>query len=158
MASSARLIQMKWRYTLHLHASLGEYWLARGDHRRAAEFAERSLAGSRPTRSLKYVARTLRLLGDVARRDRRWDDAERALRESVEVARAIVHPNQTWKTELALARLQAATGRRDEAAESLAAARRTIEGLRGGVRDARLLAGLTVGPLIRGVFDASPFD
>jgi tetratricopeptide (TPR) repeat protein len=149
---------MKWRYTLHLHASLGEYWLARGDHRRAVEFAARSLAGSRPTRSLKYVARALRLLGDVARRDRRWDDAERALRESVEVARAIAHPNQTWKTELALARLRAATGRRDAAAESLAAARRTIEGLRGGVRDARLLAGLTDGPLIRGVFDASPFD
>ena len=149
---------MKWRYTLHLHASLGEYWLARGDHRRAAEFAERSLAGSRPTRSLKYVARALRLLGDVARRDRRWDDAEGALRKSVEVARAIAHPNQTWKTELALARLHAARGRRDAAAESLAAARRTIEGLRGGVHDARLLAGLTEGPLIRGVFDASPFD
>jgi tetratricopeptide (TPR) repeat protein len=149
---------MKWRYTLHLHASLGEYWLARGDHRQAAEFAERSLAGSRPTRSLKYVARALRLLGDVARRDRRWDDAERALRESVEVARAIAHPNQTWKTELALARLHAARGKRDAAAESLAAARRTIEGLRGGVHDARLLAGLTEGPLIRVVFDASPFD
>ncbi len=149
---------MKWRYTLHLHASLGEYWLARGDHRRAAEFAERSLAGSRPTRSLKYVARALRLLGDVARGDRRWDDAERALQESVEIARAIAHPNQTWKTELALARLFAGTGRRDAAAESLAAARRTIERLRGGVRDARLLAGLTEGPLIRGVFDASPFD
>ena len=108
--------------------------------------------------SLKYVARALRLLGDVARRDRRWDDAEEALRESVEVARAIAHPNQTWKTELALARLHAARGRRDAAAESLAAARRTIEGLRGGVHDARLLAGLTEGPLIRGVFDASPFD
>jgi hypothetical protein len=66
--------------------------------------------------------------------------------------------NQTWKTELALARLRAATGRREAAAESLAAARRTIEGLRGGVRDVRLLAGLTNGPLIRGVFDASPFD
>ena len=149
---------MKWRYTLHLHVSLGEYWLARGDHRRAAEFAQRSLAGSRPTRSLKYVARALRLLGDVARRDRRWDEAERALRESVDVARAIAHPNQTWKTELALARLHAAAGRRDAAGESLAAARRTIEGLRGGVRDAHLLAGLTNGPLIRGVFDASPFD
>jgi len=149
---------MKWRYSLHLHASLGEYWLARGDHRRAAECAERSLAGSRPTRSLKYVVRALRLLGEVARRDRRWDDAERALRESVEIARTIVHPNQTWKTELALARLHAATGRRDAAAESLAAARRTIAGLRGEVRDARLLAGLTDGPLIRGVFDASPFD
>ena len=63
--------------------------------------------------------------------------------ESIEVARAISHPNQTWKTELALARLHAAAGRRDAAAESLAAARRTIEGLRGGVRDARLLAGPT---------------
>jgi hypothetical protein len=77
---------------------------------------------------------------------------------SVEVARAIAHPNQTWKTELALARLHAARGKRDAAAESLAAARRTIEGLRGGVHDARLLAGLTEGPLIRVVFDASPFD
>src|SRR5204862_5832734 len=48
---------MKWRYTLHLYASLGEYWLARGDRRRAVEFAGRSLAMSRPTRSLKYVAR-----------------------------------------------------------------------------------------------------
>jgi tetratricopeptide (TPR) repeat protein len=149
---------MKWRYSLHLHASLGEYWLARGDDRRAAEFADRSLAGSRPTRSLKYVARALRLLGDVARRDRRWDAAERALGESVDVARAIAHPNQIWKTDLALARLHAATGRRDAAAESLAAARRTIEGLRDGVRDPRLLAGLTDGPLIRGVFDGSPFD
>jgi class 3 adenylate cyclase/tetratricopeptide (TPR) repeat protein len=149
---------MKWRYSLHLHASLGEYWLARGDDRRAAEFADRSLAGSRPTRSLKYVARALRLLGDVARRDRRWDAAERALGESVDVARAIAHPNQIWKTDLALARLHAATGRRDAAAESVAAARRTIEGLRDGVRDPRLLAGLTDGPLIRGVFDGSPFD
>jgi len=149
---------MKWRYTLHLHASLGEYWLARGDRRRAAEFAERSLAGSRPTRSLKYVARALRLLGEIAGRDRRWDDAERVLQESLEVARAIAHPNQTWKAEMAMARLHAAAGRRAAADGSLAAARHTIERLRGGVRDARLLAGLTDGPLIRSVFDASPFD
>ena len=149
---------MKWRYTLHLHASLGEYWLARGDRRRAAEFAERSLAGSRPTRSLKYVARALRLLGEIAGRDRRWDDAERVLQESLEVARAIAHPNQTWKAEMAMARLHAAAGRPAAADGSLAAARHTIERLRGGVRDARLLAGLTDGPLIRSVFDASPFD
>ena len=149
---------MKWRYTLHLHASLGEYWLARGDDRRAAELAERSLAMSRPTRSLKYVARALRLLGDIARRDRRWGDAERFLEESANVALAIAHPNQCWKTELALARLHAAAGRGEPAAAALAAARRTIEGLRTGVRDARLLAGLTEGPQIRGVFDPAPFD
>jgi hypothetical protein len=35
---------------------------------------------------------------------------------------------------------------------------RILEGLRSGVRDARLLAGLTGGPLIRGVFDAAPID
>jgi class 3 adenylate cyclase/tetratricopeptide (TPR) repeat protein len=149
---------MKWRYTLHLHASLGEYWLARGDRRRAVDFAERSLRMSRPTRSLKYVARALRLLGDVARLDRRWEDAERSLRESAEIARAIAHPNEIWKTELAVARVHAAAGRRDAAAAALGGARRTIEELRGRVRDPRLLAGLTGGPLIRGVFDASPFD
>jgi tetratricopeptide (TPR) repeat protein len=149
---------MKWRYTLHLHASLGEYWLARGDHRRAIEHAERSLVGSRPTRSLKYVARALRLVGDVARRERRWADAEGALHESVEIARAIEHPNQTWRTEFALARLHAAAGRRETADESLAAARRTLELLRAGVRDTRLLAGLTDGPQVRCLFDASPFD
>ena len=122
------------------------------------ELAERSLAMSRPTRSLKYVARALRLLGDIARRDRRWDDAERTLRESADVARAIAHPNQRWKTDLALAQLHAATGRGEAAAAALAAARRTIDGLRTGVRDARLLAGLTEGPQIRRVFDPAPFD
>ena len=149
---------MKWRYTLHLHASLGEYWLARGDHRRALEHAERSLAGSRPTRSLKYIARALRLVGDVARRERRWSDAERALNESLEIARAIAHPNQTWRTELALARLHAAAGRRETADESLAAGRRTMERLRASVRDPRLVTGLTDGPQVRRLFDASPFD
>jgi len=149
---------MKWRYTLHLHARLSAYWLARGDHRRAIEHAERSLAGSRPTRSLKYVARALRLLGEVARRERRWDDAQRALHESVELARAIAHPKETWRTELALARLHAAAGRREAADDSLTAARRTFEALRAGVRDPRLLAGLTDGPQVRGLFDASPFD
>jgi tetratricopeptide (TPR) repeat protein len=149
---------MKWRYTLHLHASLGEYWRARGDDRRAAELAERSLAISGPTRSLKYVGRALRPLGDIARRDRRWDDAERTLLESATVARAIAHPNERWKTELALARLHAATGRGEAASAALAAARQTVDGLRSGVRDARLLARLTEGPQIRHVFDPAPFD
>src|SRR4029077_6270619 len=89
---------MKWRYSLHLHASLGEYWLARGDDRRAAEFADRSLAGSRPTRSLKYVARALRLLGDVARRDRRWGAAERAVGGAVGGPRAVAHSHTTRET------------------------------------------------------------
>ena len=63
-----------------------------------------------------------------------------------------------WKTGLALARLHAAAGWGEPAAAALAAARRTIEGLRTGVRDARLLAGLIEGLQIRGVFDPAPFD
>jgi class 3 adenylate cyclase/tetratricopeptide (TPR) repeat protein len=149
---------MKWRYTLHLYASLGEYWLTRGDRRLAVEYAERSLALSRPTRSRKYIARALRVLGDVARAERRWDDAERMLRESLETARAIRHPNETWKTELAVARLRAATGQRDDAAQMLGVARASIERIRTGVRDSRLLEGLRDSPRIRRAFDASPFD
>jgi class 3 adenylate cyclase len=149
---------MKWRYTLHLYVSLGEYWLAQGDRGRAADYAERSLTLARPTRSLKYIARAQRLLGDVARTERRWMDAERALGESIHIARAINHPNQAWQTELALARLRAATGRSDDARQLLAGVRQRIERLRADARHPELRAGLHHGPLIRRAFDASPFD
>src|SRR5262249_4929992 len=145
---------MKWRYTLHLHASLAEYWLARGDHRRAIEAAERSLAMARPTRSRKYLARVFRLLGEIARLEHRWDDAGRALTESLGLVRAIHHPTETWQTELAMARLHAALGRRDDAAAMLAVARRSMDGMGATVRNPRLLAGLRNGPRVRRALEA----
>jgi hypothetical protein len=149
---------MKWRYTLHLYVSLGEHWFARGDHRRAVEYAERSLTLARPTRSRKYIARALRLFGDVARVERRWGDAERVLGESLGEVRAIHHPTETWQTEFALARLSAAAGRRDDAAAMLATARQSIERMGVGVRDPRLLLGLRDGPRIRRALATWPGD
>ena len=35
---------MKWRYSAHMFLSLGHLWLARGDARKAEDFAERCLA------------------------------------------------------------------------------------------------------------------
>ena len=149
---------MKWRYTLHLHASLAEYWLARGDHRRALESAERSLAMARPTRSRKYVARVQRLVGEIARREHRWGDAERALAESLGEVRAIRHPIETWQTELALGRLRAASGRREDAAALLAAARLSMDAVSAKVQDPSLRAGLRDGPRVRRAFEAWPGD
>ncbi len=148
---------MKWRYTLHLYASLGEYWLARGDAPRAVEFAERSLAMSRPTRSLKYVTRALRILGDAARTERRWEDAERALRS---LSTSPGHRASESDLEDRAGSRPPSRGHRRPRwrGGSLAAARQTIERMRNRVQDPRLLAGLTGGPLIRAVFDPAPFD
>jgi len=142
---------MKWRYTLHLHASLAEYWLARGDHRRASQAAERSLVIARPTRSRKYLARIFRLFGEIARLEHRWDDAARALTESLGVVRAIRHPTETWQTELAMAR-------RDDAVAMLAAARQSMDGIAAMARDPRLLAGLRDGPRVRQALESWPGD
>src|SRR5262249_24670115 len=99
-----------------------------------------------------------RLVGEIARREHRWGDAERALAESLGEVRAIRHPIETWQTELALGRLRAATGRPDDAAALLAAARQSMDAISAGVQDPRLLAGLRDGPRVRRAFEAWPGD
>jgi tetratricopeptide (TPR) repeat protein len=44
---------MKWRYSTHLYASLGELWLAKGDPAKAREFADQCLEIATPTNSRK---------------------------------------------------------------------------------------------------------
>jgi hypothetical protein len=119
---------------------------------------ERSLGLSRPTRSRKHVARALRLIAEVARTEGRSEDAERALSESLGVVRAIRHPTETWQTELALARLRTADGRRDDGAAMLATARQSIERLGAAVRGPRLRAGLRDGPRIRRALETWPVE
>jgi hypothetical protein len=121
-------------------------------------YAECSLGLSHPARSRKYVARALRLIAEVARTEGRSEDAERALSQSLGVVRAIRHPTETWQTELALARLRTAAGRRDDGAAMLATARQSIERLGAAVRDPRLRAGLRDGPRIRRTLETWPVE
>jgi tetratricopeptide (TPR) repeat protein len=48
---------MKWRYSMHLFASLGDLWLARGDPARAQEFTDRCLDIATRTNSRKYMVK-----------------------------------------------------------------------------------------------------
>ena len=69
------------------------------------------------------------------------------------IAEAIGQPRQTWLSQVALGRLDAARGRREEALGRYRAAWAIITRLRAATRDPGLRAGLESSPLIREVED-----
>jgi class 3 adenylate cyclase/tetratricopeptide (TPR) repeat protein len=144
---------MTWRYTTHCYASLGQLALLRGDPERARSLADQSLEVATPTSSRKYESWAWRVKGESATARRAWDEAEEALRRSRAIAGSIRQPRSTWLSEVALGRLHAARGRREEALGHYRAARAIIAGLRAGVRDPGLRVGLESSPLIREVED-----
>jgi class 3 adenylate cyclase/tetratricopeptide (TPR) repeat protein len=143
---------MKWRYAMHLWASLGEYQLARGEPDRAAECAAQAVAMATTTTSRKYLVRALRLQGEIAGTRGRWDEAMRALGAALEMARAIGNPPQLWRTHAAMARARAARGDQAGAREAWAAARAAVDAVRATVRRPELAAGFERSPLVRAIY------
>ena len=146
---------MRWRYTIQVCGSFGEWWLARGDPDKAGQFADESLELATRTDSRKYVVRGLRLKGEIAVVRRQWDEAERALGEALSVAQAIGNPRQLWKTHAALGRLHAERKQGELARQSYRAARDVIDSVKATLRDPRLRAGLDQSPLIHQIYDLS---
>ena len=144
---------MRWRYSTHLFASLGELWLAREDLTKARAFADQCLALATRTTSRKYLVRGRRLMGEIALAGGQWDEAEGALRQALTIAQVIGNPTQLWKTHLALGRLHAATRKPEAAQQAYGAARAVIERIKGSLRDPGLRASLEGSPLIRRVYD-----
>ena len=144
---------MTWRYATHCYASLGQLALLRGDSERARRLADQSLETAVPTRSQKYESWAWRIKGESATARRAWDEAEEALGRALAIAEAIGQPRQTWMSQFALGRLDAAQGRRQDALGRYRAAWTLIEGLRSRTRDPGLRAGLESSPLIREVED-----
>jgi class 3 adenylate cyclase/tetratricopeptide (TPR) repeat protein len=144
---------MTWRYATHCHASLAQLALLRGDLAKARRFADMSLETGTPTRSRKYESWAWRIRGESALARRAWDEADDALRRSLAIAEAIGQPRQTWLGQVALGRLDAARGRRDEAFGRFRAAWAIITRLRSATRDPRLRAGLESSPQVREVED-----
>jgi tetratricopeptide (TPR) repeat protein len=144
---------MKWRYSTHLFASLGELWLARGEPARAEEFAAQCLEIATRTNSRKYVVKGWRLLGEIALARRQWGEAERALQQALTIAQSIGNPTQLWKTHLAYGRLHAATRKPEMAQQAYGVAREVIERVKGNLRDPGLRASLESAPLMRRIYD-----
>jgi tetratricopeptide (TPR) repeat protein len=144
---------MTWRYATHSYASLGQLALLRGDAAQARRMADESLELATPTSSRKYESWAWRVKGESATALHAWDEAEEALRRAHAIAEGIRQPRSTWLCQVALGRLHAARGRREEALGHYRAARALIAALRAGVQDAGLRAGLESSPLIREIED-----
>lgn len=145
----------KWRYAMHLFASLGELWLARGDVTKAREFADQCLDIASRTNSRKYVVRCQRLRGEIALSHRQRDEAREWLREALSLAQEVNNPTQLWKTHLAMGHLHAAARRPDMARQAYEVARKVIDRMKANLQHPELHAGLDTSPLIQHVYDLS---
>jgi DNA-binding CsgD family transcriptional regulator/tetratricopeptide (TPR) repeat protein len=124
---------VKWRYSQHLSASIGELWLARGHPDRALEFANACLEAARATTSPRNIVKSKRLRGDalLARGD--LDAAEAELVEALRVARGLRNPSQIWRSLETLGRLRLAQGNQTAAAGLYTQAREVIEAVAAGL-------------------------
>ena len=144
---------MTWRYTIQCYADLAQLALLRGDPDRARRLADQSLELAVPTRSRKFESSAWRVKGESATLRGAWDEAEDALRRALSLAEAIGQPRQTWLSHVALGRLDAANGRRDDALKRYRAAWTIITDLRARTQEPTLRAGLEAPPLVREVGD-----
>jgi tetratricopeptide (TPR) repeat protein len=146
---------MRWRYSTHLFASLGELWLARGDHAKALEFCGHCLDIATRTNSKKNLVKGWRLKGEIALIRRQFDEAENTLQRGLGIAQAIGNPTQLWKTHVALGRLF--SDRKDpvQAERAYNAARGVIDGIKANLRNSELRASLENAPMIRKIYALS---
>jgi class 3 adenylate cyclase/tetratricopeptide (TPR) repeat protein len=143
----------KWRYSMHLFASLGELWLARGDPAKAQDVTEQCLALATRTNSRKYLVKGYRLKGEIALVRRQWEEAEGMLRQALTIAEAIGNPTQLWRTHVALGRLHAATQKPQRARQAFRSARDVIDRVKASLQNPGLRASLENSPLFRHVYD-----
>jgi tetratricopeptide (TPR) repeat protein len=146
---------MRWRYSTHLFAALGELCLARGNPTRAQDFADRCVTLAAHHNSRKYLVRGWRLKGEIALARHERTEAEEALRQALTIARAIGNPTQHWKTHLALGRLHDAAKRSELAHEEYQAARRVIDRILRDLQTPELRASLQASPLVLEISDLS---
>jgi class 3 adenylate cyclase/tetratricopeptide (TPR) repeat protein len=146
---------LKWRYSTHLFASLGEHWLVRGKPAKARDFTEQCLEIATRTNSRKYLVRGWRLKGQIALADRQRDEAERWLRQALTLAETIGNPTQLWKTYLEWGRLHAEAKQPEVARQAYIAARDVVDGMKVGVKNPDLRANLESSPIFRQVYELS---
>ena len=146
---------MKWRYSMHLFASLGEFWLTRGELNRAEAFVDQCLESATRTNSRKYIVKGWRLKGQIACARRQWDKAEEWLRQALPLAQAIGNPTQLWQTYLALGGFSTQAKRPDPARQAYRAARDVIDHIKASLQTPALDGGLQQSPVVQQVYDLS---
>jgi len=144
---------MKWRYSQHLFAGLGEAWLASDDPTRADDFCNQCLDLATRTDSKKYLVRGWRLKGEIAMARLQWEEAEEALRKALSLAKWVGNPTQLWKTQMALGELYRDTRRAEQGRASFAAASKVIDGIGQNLQTPELKEGFERSPFFRAVYE-----
>jgi len=144
---------MKWRYSTHLFASLGELALTRGDRDGARRFTDECLEIATRTNARRYLVRGWRLRGQIALARGNAQEAEQSLSEALKIAQLIKNPPQLWKTYAALGELRASRGDREAARREYRAARAVIDGVASGLRRSSLRTSLEAAPLTRQIYE-----
>jgi tetratricopeptide (TPR) repeat protein len=121
---------MKWRYSEHLFASLGELWLARGNPAEAEEHIRHCTELAKRRDSLKYVARAFRLQGEVEMAKTDFEAAEQQLNQALALSLKIGQPTEIRKTHEALGRPYFELSRTEPAERSCRAALEVLENLK----------------------------
>ena len=144
---------LKWRYSTHLFASLGELWLARGEPGQARQFADQCLDLATRTNSRKNLVKAWRLRGEIALARCELEDAEGPLRQALAIAEAVGNPTQLWKTHVAWGRFCAVGRRPTEAGQAYQAARAVLGRVKASLQDPALRASLDQARDVRQVYE-----
>ena len=140
---------MRWRYSMHLFATMAQIALASGDHGKATEWTDRCLEIATRTHAPKNLVKGWRLRGEIALARRQWDDAASALKQTLDIARPLANPTQLWRTYDALTRLHDARREPDAARRAATAAREVLDTIKNGLRDERLRVAFDTSPAIQ---------
>jgi tetratricopeptide (TPR) repeat protein len=133
---------MRWRYSMHLFASLADLRLGQGDPVAAREAADQCLELAVRTNSRKYLVAGWRARGDIAVARRQWDEARTGLQQALGVAQQIGAPSQLVMTHCTLGRLHTATKAPGDARRAYHAARTVLDRILSDLRHPGLRASL----------------
>ena len=141
----------RWRWMIHLHAYLAQALLAIGESEKALVHVEKGLLQARSTGSLKYIAKSHALRGEITLGMRQWSPAETALDEALRLAQQIRYPTLTWQVAHLLAQARAEQHKMDDAFTAASLAVETIEAAAAKIPDPVLKQTFLLWPRVQAV-------
>lgn len=141
----------RWRWIIHLHAYLAQVLLATGEPGKALVRVEKGLLQARSTGSMKYIAKSHALRGEIALGMRQWSQAETALDEALKLAQQIGYPTLIWQVVHLLAWAQAGQHKMDDAFTTASLAVETIEAAVVKISDPALKQTFLIWPRVQAV-------
>jgi tetratricopeptide (TPR) repeat protein len=144
----------KWVFQTRLDAEWASYWIARGDTRQAGIHAQAALDITRRSLVRKYMAWSHRLLGDIAAREDRVEDAAREYDAALEILGQFPCPGVEWVVRKSCAGFARMIGDSVTAGEHTSRAVAIVQGLADSVGDGNLREKLLMSRAVRELRDS----